>query len=306
MQTILGANGIIGTELAKNLRDHHTDAIRLVGRNPERVHPEDELFKADLMDAAQTAAAVKGSEIAYLTVGLPYNSKVWRTGWPTILRNVIAACSEHQVKLVYFDNTYMYGATGGKLTENTPFAPIGEKGRGKAEAAQLLLTAMEKGDLTAMICRAPEFYGPKGTNSITNVMVLSPLKAGKKARFILSADTLRTLIFTPDASAATALLGNTPDAYGQSWHLPCAEERLTYRQIVELSGEILGRPTKYSVLKKWMLQLVAIFNPNVKETLELLPRYLHDNLFDSSKFKQRFPNFKIKTLSEGLRRVLLE
>jgi uncharacterized protein YbjT (DUF2867 family) len=36
MQTILGANGIIGEELAKELRNNYTQEIRLVGRNPKK------------------------------------------------------------------------------------------------------------------------------------------------------------------------------------------------------------------------------------------------------------------------------
>ena len=37
MQTILGANGTIGSALAKELRTY-TDKIRLVGRNPKRIN----------------------------------------------------------------------------------------------------------------------------------------------------------------------------------------------------------------------------------------------------------------------------
>jgi uncharacterized protein YbjT (DUF2867 family) len=36
MQTILGANGIIGEELAKELRKNYTQKIKLVGRNPQK------------------------------------------------------------------------------------------------------------------------------------------------------------------------------------------------------------------------------------------------------------------------------
>ena len=44
MQTILGSGGVIGTELAGALMQH-TDRIRLVSRNPKRVHPGNELIR---------------------------------------------------------------------------------------------------------------------------------------------------------------------------------------------------------------------------------------------------------------------
>ena len=47
IQTILGANGTIGSVLAKELTKY-TDKIRMVSRNPKKVNPTDELFPADL------------------------------------------------------------------------------------------------------------------------------------------------------------------------------------------------------------------------------------------------------------------
>ena len=48
MHTILGANGIIGEELAKELHDNYSGSVKLVGRNPKKVHQNDILCKADL------------------------------------------------------------------------------------------------------------------------------------------------------------------------------------------------------------------------------------------------------------------
>ena len=62
LQTVLGAGGATGVELAKALRGYDTK-IRLVSRNPVKVNPSDELFKADLLDEKQTLDAVKGSDV---------------------------------------------------------------------------------------------------------------------------------------------------------------------------------------------------------------------------------------------------
>jgi len=67
-QTILGAGGAIGTELAKAL-NNYTNDIRLVSRNPKKVNPDDELLRADLSDASQVEKAIERSSIVYLTVG---------------------------------------------------------------------------------------------------------------------------------------------------------------------------------------------------------------------------------------------
>ena len=60
-QTILGAGGAIGIELAKALPTYTSD-IRLVGRNPKKINSTDELFKADLSNRDEVLKAVEGSD----------------------------------------------------------------------------------------------------------------------------------------------------------------------------------------------------------------------------------------------------
>ena len=300
MQTILGASGQIGQELARSLKRDFTDDIRLVSRNPRKVNDTDHLHRADLLDPAQTMSAVRGSDTVYLTAGLPMDTKLWVEQWPVMMRNVIDACAAHGARLVFFDNTYMYPQTAEPQTESMRFEPNGEKGRVRAAIATELLAAMNEGRISAMICRAPEFYGPGKTQSITNSAILEPLRDGKKARVFLRDDTLRSLIFTPDASRAMALLGNTQDAYDQTWHLPCDDNRLTYRDFISLAARTFGTEPRYSVLKRWQLRLAGLLSPSVRDAAELLPRYAQDNIFVSDKFKTRFPNFRVTPFAEGL------
>ncbi|MCA9644151.1 MAG: NAD-dependent epimerase/dehydratase family protein [Myxococcales bacterium] len=220
-----------------------------------------------------------------------------------MMRNVIDACAAHGTKLVFFDNTYMYPQTSEPQTEDTAFQPGGAKGKVRAAIATELLNAMSQGKLQALICRAPEFYGPGQTQSITNALVIDKLKAGKPARVFLRDDTLRSLIYTPDASRAMALLGNTPDAFGQTWHLPCDDQRLTYREFVGLAATTFGVAPRYRVLKRWQLSLAGLVNQQARDAAELLPRYEVDNLFVSDKFKGRFPDFRITSFAQGLRTI---
>ena len=306
MQTILGANGIIATELAKELYNKFDKDIKLVSRHPRKVNDSDVLVTADLLDAFQTNEAVKGSDIVYLTVGLPNNWKIAKVQWPVIMQNVIEACIIHKAKLVFFDNTYMYGTSDGIITEETPFLSTGKKGKVRSEIATMLINAILNTDIIAMICRAPEFYGPRNTKSITNALVFENIRNSKKIKVLLNDSTLRTLIFAPDAAKAMALLGNTPDAYHQTWHLPCDNHLLTSKEFIQFTSEIYGKKLEYIVLRNWMIRLISLFNQGMKETIELLYRYKTDNVFDSSKFKRRFPDYKITTYQEGIAEIIEE
>lgn len=306
MQTILGASGQIARELARELKRNYTDDLRLVSRHPQKVNDSDMTFAADLLDAQQTRNAVKGSDTVYFAAGLPPDSALWERQFPAMLKNALEATRMAGAKFVYFDNTYMYPQSNAPQTEETRFAPRGRKGKVRAAMADKVLDEMKRAEIPVLIGRAPEFYGPGKTQSFTNALILDKLKSGKQPRVPVRDDKLRTLIWTPDASRALAVLGNTPDAYGQSWHLPCCDDRLTYQQFVTLACDIFGQQADYSVISKLTFTAAGLVSKGAREIRELLPRYEFDNLFESAKFKQRFPDFAVTSYREGLEKIWQE
>ncbi|WP_312556768.1 NAD-dependent epimerase/dehydratase family protein [Empedobacter brevis] len=303
MQTILGANGQIGNELVKELKRNFTSDIRIVSRNAQKINETDEIFSTDLTREEKAIEAVQGSEIVYFTLGLPINSDLWEEQFPLILHNVIKACKISGAKLVYFDNTYMYPQNDCIQTEQTSFNPVGRKGRVRKEMTEMLLSEMKSGEIEAVICRAPEFYGPDKTQSITNTLVFDNIKDGKKIKIPLRDSKKRSLIWTPDASRATALIGNSPDTFGQTWHLPVDDSHPTYKELIVLASKIYEKKLKYTVVPKLMFKIGARFNERIKELLELLPRYEHDNIFDDSKFRKRFSDFQSTSYEDGIKQI---
>jgi nucleoside-diphosphate-sugar epimerase len=298
MQTILGAGGIIGKELAKSL-PKYTDRIRLVSRHPKKVNPTDEIVSADLLDSEQVMKAVQGSEVVYLTAGLPYNIKTWQSQWPVIMKNVIDACKKHNAKLVFFDNVYSYGRVSGWMTENTPMNPSSRKGLVRKEIAQMVMDAISEDKLKAIIARAADFYGPDTPLSFANVMVFDNLKKGKKAQWLINDNVKHSLTYTPDAGKATAILGNTERAYNQIWHLPTDRNALTGKEFIEKVAKEFGQSPRYMVLPRSMVRMVGLFNGIVRESVEMLYQNDSDYLFDSSKFEEAF-DFKATSYGQGI------
>lgn len=299
MQTILGSGGIIANHLATAL-PLYTDKIRLVSRNPKVVTGKEELVSADLTSAEQVMNAVKGSEVVYLTAGLQYNIKIWQEQWPRLMQNVINACKANNAKLVFFDNVYMYGKVVGPMTEETPFNPCSRKGEVRARIATMILEEVAKGTLTSLIARSADFYGPETQNSFLNMMVFENMKKGKSAQLLISKNLKHSFTYTPDAGKATALLGNTFSAFNQTWHLPTDRNVLTAEQIVEIAAKELKVKTKITVLPKIMLQIAGLFNPIIKESVEMLYQYDSEYIFDSGKFDKAF-TFKKVMYAEGIR-----
>ena len=289
MQTILGSGGAIGVELAKALKTY-TNEIRLVSRNPKKVNESDELMSADLLNTDDVRKAIDGSEIVYVTVGFPYSAKVWKDVWPKFITDVIAACKEFNAKLVFFDNIYMYDPKYlDRMTEETPINPPSKKGKIRAEVAQMIMDEVKAGTLTALIARSADFYGPGiKSSSMLNETIIKPLSIGGKANLLGSVNSKHSYTFTPDAGKATALLGNTADAYNQVWHLPTAAEPFTGAQWTWLIASELGIKPRYQRVSTYMVWILGFITPIMKEILEMMYQNKTDYIFDSSKFEKRF------------------
>lgn len=304
MQTILGSGGIIGTLLAKELRTY-TNKVRLVSRSPKAVNPNDEIHAANLLELKEVQNALEGTEVAYLTIGFPYKTKVWQVFWPKVMANVIQVCSEKQVKLVFFDNVYMYDPNFiGHMTESTPIRPVSKKGFIRAKIQDSLLESAAKGKLDALIARSADFYGPNTPlKSILTEMVFKPLAKSKRAKWLGNSHSPHSFTFTPDAAKATALLGNTPDASNQVWHLPTAPNPPSGKEWIHMVAKEMGINPHYHVIPKWVFNLTEIFVPFMKELNEMLYQYERPYVFDSSKFENLF-YFKPTAYLEGIRRII--
>jgi len=298
MQTILGSSGVIGKELAKAL-PQYTNKIRLVSRNPKKVNESDELLSANFLNAGETFNAVEGSEVVYLTVGLQYDIKIWKTQWPKLMKNVIEACKKSNSKLVFFDNVYSYGRVNGWMTEETPVKPDSEKGKVRAELNKMIMNEVEQGNLKAIIAKAADFYGPDTPLSFVNVMVFENFKKGKRAQWFINVNKKHSFTYTPDAAKGTAILGNTGSAYNQIWHLPTNKNVLTGKDFIELSANAMGVKPEYMLVKKWMAQVLGLFIKEIKESVEMLYQNDSDYLFDSTKFEKAF-NYKPISYEEGI------
>ena len=287
MHTILGAGGVIGRELSRALAGDSIQ-VRQVGRAPRRMDPSDQLHPANLLDYVATAAAVAGSQVAYLVAGLRYDTAVWQSEWPRIMRNAIDACARHECKLVFFDNVYAYGRVEGAMTEETRFNPISRKGEVRAKIATTLLDAMQQGTVQGMIVRAADFYGPHAVQSLTHVTVFDRIRSGRAPQWIGNPNAVHTFTFTPDAGRAVGKLAQTPQAYGQTWHLPTTKEPLTGADFVKLACLAAKQPYKLQKVPRLALRVIAMASPALRENMEMMYQFDHDYRFDSTKIEKAY------------------
>jgi nucleoside-diphosphate-sugar epimerase len=303
IHTVLGAGGAVADALTRELLLRQLP-VRLVSRHPA---PRTDVacMAADLTDPAQALRAVTGSAVVYLCVGLPYDFRIWRRDWPRIINNTIEACSQTQAKLIFFDNVYMYGRTEGPMTEETPYDPSSRKGDLRARLATQIMSEVRKGNITAIIARSADFYGPgTGKTSIPDVLVFQRLLKGQRPQWLVNATVPHSLTYVPDAARALVLLGTDANAWNQVWHLPTAAPAITGEALIEAAARILGKKPSCQLLPAWMIRLGGYFDRTTAELYEMLYQYAYDYQFDSTKFEKAY-NFTPTSYEEGIKTTAL-
>jgi len=212
--------------------------------------------------------------------------------------------------MVFVDNVYMYAKSAiGHMREDSPIDPPSRKGLVREVLHNLIMEAAGKKRIEAIIARAADFYGPTTPNSIFSQAVCPNLLKGKKAQAFGDIDRVHSFTFTPDAGKAVAMLGNTKDAYNRVWHLPTTAGKLTMREWI---GLITLEMMKEGLVKKevgiqtvpaWIVKLLGIFVPAMKEFPEMFYQYEQDYFFESNEFTLRF-GMVATDPQEGVRRMV--
>ncbi len=218
------------------------------------------------------------------------------------MRNAIEAAKRANARLVFFDNVYMYGKVDGSMTEETPFRPCSKKGEIRAEIATMLLDEMKAGNLTALIARAADFYGPGARTAVTNMLVFDKLAKGQKPVWLANDSVKHSFTFTPDAGRSLVQLMDSDSSWNQTWHVPTAPEPPTGKEFIALAAKEFGATPKHRVLTRPMLKMAGWFDKTVRESYEMLYQSEFEYVFDSSKFAAAF-RCQPTSYAEGIRRT---
>jgi nucleoside-diphosphate-sugar epimerase len=287
LHVVFGA-GQVGYPLARQLRAAGK-RVRIARRSAGRVPDGLELVQGDATDATFCADAARGASTVYHCMNPPYDTRIWAEAVPRYMRNLIAAASQANARLVVLDNVYMLGRPNGRpLDEDSPINPVSRKGEIRARAAAELFDAHERGDVLATSGRASDFFGPGGTLTALGDFFWPRVFAGKNVYSPYPVDAIHTYHYIPDVAMGLATLGCAPpDVCGRPWMLPC-NPPLTLRALAGRMATALRRPITVRELPRWTLKAAALVVPLMRELAEMLYQWEEPFVVDDRRFRQRF------------------
>ena len=261
--------------------------VRMVNRSGRANVPEGvEVVGGDATDPAFTRDVNVGASVVYFATGPPYNK--WPELFPGLQAGVLEGAASAGAKLIAMENLYMYGPTGGQpLTEDLPHAANTRKGAVRARMTEELFAAHESGKVRATAGRAPDFFGPRVLASTAGEQLFGRAVAGKSAQVVGDPDQPHTYSYAPDHGKGLVILGEHEEALGRPWHLP-SYETVTTREFVRMVFEEVGGEPKMQRVPKPLLWALGLFNPALRETIEMLYEFEEPFVVDHSAFARAF------------------
>ncbi len=216
VHAVVGAGGATGRRLVAHL---HAAGyrVRAVTRDGRDVGTPGVETAADATDGAALAAACRDAAAVYHCV-MPVLAR-WTGEFPVVTDALVDAASRAGARLVYADDTWMYGRVEGPMTEDTPWRPVGAKGVLRAWIAERVLSAGAAGRLPVGVVRAGELYGP-GVRSVVAGNVFRAALRGWPVQWLGDPDLPLTPTFIDDFAATLAAVGTGDTSAAAVWHVP--------------------------------------------------------------------------------------
>jgi nucleoside-diphosphate-sugar epimerase/protein-tyrosine phosphatase len=274
---LFGAAGAIGHSISRAL-EAIGEPYRVVGRDRKRLqssfgaNPQVEIATWNPDEPASVRSAVRGVDTLVYLVGVPYHQFQLH---PELMRKTVdAAVAEGVQRIVLIGTVYPYGLPVNRpVKESHPRNPHTFKGRMRKAQEEILLAADKEGKLHATILRLPDFYGP-GVEASLLASLFHAAAHGGTANMVGPIDTPHEFVYVPDVGPVVLALARKPEAYGTWWNLAGAGS-ITQREIADRVFAMAGRPPKLRVAGKLSLRLLGLFDPLLRELVEM--HYLQTN-----------------------------
>jgi nucleoside-diphosphate-sugar epimerase len=300
---IFGATGSVGKALAAELAKRGS-SFRVVGRSEQSLRhhfrayePFVEYCEADLSDPLAAARAAADVETIFYTVGVPYTQFHLH---PKLIKIALeAATAAHVSRFVHVGTVYAYGVPQTDLVnESHPRNPVAFKGKMRKEQEDLVLAADSRAGMRTTILRPPDFYGPDAELSYARSIFDAAIKGGT-ANVIGPVDTPHEFIFVPDVAETLVALSDQEEAYGQAWNV-AGPALITTRKFAELVFAAVHRKPRIRVAGKLVLRVMGLFNPFMREVVEMHYLWTTPVKLDDSRLRKLLPDLKKTPYPEGI------
>ncbi len=300
VHVVIGASGGTGSALVRELVGRGR-RVRAVNRSGRMALPADvEAVAGDATDAERMQEVCRGAGVVYNAVNVPFLQ--WRERFPVAVDGVLAGAGAADARMVFVDDTWMYGRVTGPMTEELPYRPVSNKGVLRAWLAERVLAAHTSGRVRTVIGRAPELYGP-AVESVLGKGLFGPALAGGRALWVGQMDQPLGPMFIDDFASGLADLGEHDAALGKAWHIPTPPPT-TARAFLESLFSQAGHPVKVLRIGPTAARAVGLAWPVAREGAEMLYQFRQPHSVDATAYRTAFGPGRVTSYEDGIEATL--
>jgi len=279
---VIVGSGPIGSSVARELVARG-ESVRMVTRSGSGpAHPLIERIAADATDAARLTDLTRDAVALYNCANPKYTQ--WETLWPPLAAAMLTAAQRTGAVLAITGNLYGYGPVpGGRMTERSPLAATGRKGRVRIKMWQ---DALASGIRTVEV-RGSDYIGA-GAASVFSAVLLPAIAKGRTAWAPGDPDAPHTYTYTGDMGRALVKLAGDERAWGQAWHVPSAPA-LSIRALADRYSAVSGtKPVPIRQLPRFVMRTAGTVVPMARELAEMDYQFYAPFIMDSSLTERTF------------------
>ena len=300
VHVVVGASGGTGRALVRELVQRGRQ-VRAVNRSGRVAAPAGvEVLAGDATDVERMREVCRGAGVVYNAVNVPFVQ--WRDTFPAAVDGVLAGAEAADARMVFVDDTWMYGRVSGPMTEDLPYRPVSDKGVLRAWLAEKVLAAHSSGRVRTVIGRAPELYGP-AVESVLGRNLFGPSVEKGRALWVGDLDQPLGPMFIDDFAYGLADLGEHDVALGQVWHLPTPPPT-TARQLLALVAAQVRRPVRAVRLGPTSARALGLVWSVAREGAEMLYQFRQPHSVDATKYQTAFSAGKVTPYERGVEEAI--
>ncbi|MFG1655124.1 NAD-dependent epimerase/dehydratase family protein [Micromonospora chersina] len=277
LHVIVGA-GPVGTATARLLAERGERVRVVTRRGTGPAHPAIERIAADAADAERLTALTEGATALYNCANPAYHR--WPLDWPPLAAALLTAAERTGAVLATVGNLYGYGPVDAPMTEATPLAATGTKGRVRNRMWADALAAHQAGRARITEVRGSDYVGAEGTSLA--MMVLPRVLAGQRVFLPVDWDAPHTWTYIPDVARTLVAAATDERAWGRAWHVPSAPA-VSMRDLAGRAAALVGAPAPRLVRMPYpVLWVAGLANPFARELRETAYQVDRPYLLDST------------------------
>lgn len=307
---VLGATGSIGYAVTANLLARQLPVTILVRNRAkaEALFPHQPLLtivEGDAQDAAVLNRLAQEADFIFHGINYPYHQ--WFGNMDVVTQRVIDAAAQRHSTIVFPGNVYNFGNIKTPIREDSQPNPCTRKGGLRVALEAMLERAANAGACAVLNVRLPDFWGPNVLNDGVRPIFENAL-TGKALPWLLNADIPHQAVYTNDAAAVIVRLmtreyqtrSAKPYTVWNYGGTTVPSMRSWFEEIAALTGH----PLKLQVYSKFVIRVLGLFMPMLREVKEMLYLYENTILLDDSNVRALFPDFRPTPMPQALEETL--